>query len=129
EKPVLTVEVEETPIYFAADELNSIIAREAVHTWAKAWHGQTLIEPIPIFYGDITGDGDPEALAFVTSKTGSSEKVEALLFSKRGETFWLDQVLGQITGTDPRNVRFLNGELKLTTSLAAGERDWTFPIN
>lgn len=129
EKPVLTPKVEDTPVFLAEEDLSSVLAREAVHDWAEAWHGQTLIQPIQIFYGDVNGDGDAEALAFVSSQVGSAgQKIEAILFSKQGEVFSLDRVLGQISGAEPRNVRFLDGEISVTTSADAGEQDWTLPL-
>ena len=48
-------------------------AEDAILTWARTQFGPSnVFEPVEIFYGDFTGDGAPDALAWVMYSGGGN---------------------------------------------------------
>lgn len=106
-------------------------AEDEIRAWALERHGgQTQI-----FFGDFTGDGAPDALAWVLYSTGgNSSALDAALFrNERGRMVYFRSA-ADVFGSKPRNVVFAPGRITLTTTMPrpgeprccpSGSQDWT----
>jgi hypothetical protein len=109
-------------------------AEDAIKAWARAQHGTSLIEPVDIFYGDFTGDGAADALAFASFEMGGSGAgLSVALFRNEGGRMAFMRTDDTVFGSEPRNVRFATGRITLTTTMPkpgdphccpTGEQDW-----
>jgi hypothetical protein len=115
-------------------------AEDAILTWARGQFGQTnLFEPVEIFYGDFTGDGAPDALAWVLySGGGNSAMLDVALFRNQGGRMTYLRSANDVFGGEPRNVVFANGRITLTSTMPrpgdprccpTGSQDWTINTN
>jgi hypothetical protein len=107
----------------------------AIGAWARARYGDTLRGEPQIFYGDFTGDGAPDALAWMTYNDGGLHNFgEGVLFRARGGRMVFWRVDETALGEAPRDVTFAPGRITLTTTVLqdgdarccpTGEQDWT----
>lgn len=106
-------------------------AESQIRTWALERHGgQTQI-----FFGDFTGDGAPDALAWVLYPTGgNSMALDAALFRNENGRMVYFRSAADVFGSNPRNVVFAPGRITLTTTMPrpgeprccpSGSQDWT----
>jgi hypothetical protein len=110
-------------------------AEDAIVAWYRAQHGADLIEPVSIFYGDYSGDGAADALAFAYfAMGGSSAGLSVALFRNQGGQMTFARTVDDVYGMEPRNVQFAPGRITLTTSVSqegdprccpTGSQDWT----
>ncbi len=114
-------------------------ANEAITGWHREQFGANLIEPVEIIYGDFTGDGAPDALAWAYFATGGSsgDTSISLWRNDHGRMVFVrspDDVYGQ----EPRNIQITRGRITLTTSVPragdphccpTGEQNWTINAN
>ncbi len=110
-------------------------AETSITAWFREQLGNQLIEPVQIFYGDFTGDGAPDALAWGDFDTGGSggNHLIALFRNQGGRlTHWRNDET--VFGQAPRNVSFTRGSITLTTTMPrpgdthccpTGEQNWT----
>ncbi len=88
------------------------------------------------FFGDFNGDGAPDAIAFSHLDTdGAQTNLDVSLFRNAAGVMRHVRSVG-VAGENPRDVRFANGAVTLTTSYMkpgdrlccpTGEKYWTVP--
>ena len=110
-------------------------ASEAITAWYRQRLGATLIEPVEVFYGDFSGDGAPDALAWGYFNTDGNMTDHVLaLFRGDGGTMTFVRTDETVQGSEPTNVAFAAGRVTLTTKVAlpsdpgccpTGSQDWT----
>lgn len=110
-------------------------AEDAIIAWYRAQHGVSLIEPVNIFYGDYSGDGAADALAFgYFDMGGSGAGLSVALFRNDGGRMTFARRVDDVYGMEPRNVAFAPGRITLTTTMPrpgdphccpTGQQDWT----
>ncbi len=114
-------------------------ARDAILAWAFGEYGQqNVFDPVEIFFGDFTGDGAPDAMAWVLySSGGSSAMLDVALFRNEGGRMVYDRS-AEAYGQSPRNVVILPGRITLTSTMPrpgdphccpTGSQDWTIDTN
>ncbi|MGE0829763.1 MAG: hypothetical protein AB7O04_10475 [Hyphomonadaceae bacterium] len=107
---------------------------EAIITaWARQHEG--LIEPVDMFFGDFTGDGAADAIAFAYVATGgSSANLVIGLFRNEGGRLAFWRTDETVYGMEPRDVAFAPGRITLTTTMPrpgdphccpTGSQTWT----
>lgn len=107
--------------------------------WARGQAGSSIIEPVTIFYGDFSGDGAADALAWVDYDSGgsSANHLVALFRNVEGRMTHLRND-DTVYGSEPRNVEFATGRITLTTTMPrpgdahccpTGSEDWTINTN
>lgn len=114
-------------------------ADAAINAWARKQFGDSVFEPIHIFYGDFSGDGAPDALAMVLyAGGGNSANVAWPLFRNDGGQMALVRIHEGVYGDEPRNVVFTRGRITLTTRMPrpddprccpSGSQNWTINTN
>ncbi|MBL8550777.1 MAG: hypothetical protein JNJ73_12405 [Hyphomonadaceae bacterium] len=93
-------------------------AEAAITAWARGLHGTSLIEPVAIFYGDFSGDGAVDALAWADYETGgSSANHTVALFRNEGGAMTFLRTDETVYGSEPREVGFTPGFIRLTTTM------------
>jgi len=73
-----------------------------------------------VFYGDLSGQGTRDALAFLTYSTGgNSESLTTWVWRDTGSGYVLAKApsLDEVYGIEPRNVRFSKGRIEVTTTV------------
>jgi len=111
-------------------------ADDAILAWARGQYGQdNVFEPLETFYGDFTGDGAPDALAWVMySAGGNSAMLDVALFRNQGGRMTYYRSATDVFGSEPRNVAFANGSITVTSTMPrpgdarccpTGEQNWT----
>ncbi|MBC7770282.1 MAG: hypothetical protein H7124_15990 [Phycisphaerales bacterium] len=111
-------------------------AEAAIMSWARSQFGETnVFEPVDIFYGDFTGDGAPDALAWVLySGGGNSALLDVALFRNQGGRMTYYRSAADVYGGEPRDVVFANGRITLTSTMPrpgdarccpTGSENWT----
>jgi len=115
-------------------------ADEAILAWARGQYGaNNVFEPVETFYGDFTGDGAPDALAWVMySAGGNSAMLDVALFRNQGGRMVYYRSDPNVYGSEPRNVAFANGSITVTSTMPrpgdarccpTGEQSWTIGTN
>ena len=110
-------------------------ARAAILAWATAQYGQNnVFDPVDVFFGDFTGDGAPDALAWVLyGSGGNSAMLDVALFRNEGGRMVYYRS-AEAYGDTPRNVVITNGRITLTSTMPrpgdprccpTGSQDWT----
>lgn len=110
-----------------------------ITAWARARYGLDMFEPVEIFYGDFTGDGAPDAFAWVLfAMGGSGAGLDVPLFRNEDGRMIYMRSAGDVFGSEPRDVRFETGRITLTTTMPqpddphccpTGSQDWTILID
>ncbi|MDX2236589.1 MAG: hypothetical protein NW203_03405 [Hyphomonadaceae bacterium] len=113
-------------------------AQAAIGAWARARHGDLVFDPIEIFYGDFTGDGAADAMAWIYfSSGGNSASLDVALFRNVGGRMTYLRSEDAVYGETPRNVRFAPGRITLTTTMPrpgdprccpTGSQSWTITV-
>ncbi|MET0183162.1 MAG: hypothetical protein ABW199_09775, partial [Caulobacterales bacterium] len=71
-----------------------------------------------IFWGDFTGDGAPDALAWADFDTGGSSWNHGVgLFRNEGGRMVFMRTEDEVYGMEPRDPHFETGKITLTTSM------------
>lgn len=114
-------------------------AGETITAWYRQQHGVALIEPVQIFYGDFSGDGAADALAFgYFDMGGSGAGLSVALFRNQSGQMSLVRTVDDVFGMEPRDVAFSPGQITLTTTMPrpgdphccpTGEQTWTIDTN
>jgi len=122
----------------ATEEVSSdragVAADDAILAWARERHGEHVYQPIQIFYGDFTGDGLVDALAWVLYPSGgNSDFLDVALFRNEDGLMAYYRSVDDVFGSNPRDVVFDQGRITLTTTMPkpddprccpTGLRDW-----
>lgn len=106
----------------------------AIIAWAHEKHGHNVYEPVQVFYGDFTGDGMDDALAWILYPSGgNSDFLDVALFRYENGQLSYYRSVDNVFGGNPRNVVITPGQITLTTTMhkpdeprccPTGERDW-----
>ena len=114
-------------------------ASEAITAWYRQRLGATLIEPVEVFYGDFSGDGAPDALAWGYHNTDGNMTGHVLaLFRNEGGQMTFVRTQDEVDGSEPTNVSISAGHITLTTKVSlptdpgccpTGSQDWTIETN
>lgn len=107
--------------------------------WAHEQHGHNVYQPIQIFYGDFTGDGMDDALAWILYPSGgNSDFLDVALFRYENGQLSYYRSVDNVFGGNPRNVVITPGQITLTTTMhkpdeprccPTGERQWVIDTN
>jgi hypothetical protein len=113
-------------------------ANEAITAWYRQRLGSTLIEPVDVFYGDFSGDGAADALAWGYHNTdGNSTGHVLALFRNEGGQMVFVRTQDEVAGSEPRDVVFAPGRITLATKThlptdpgccPTGSSDWTIEV-
>lgn len=114
-------------------------ANDAITAWARNQYGAVnVFDPVEIFYGDFTGDGSPDALAWILySGGGNSAMLDVALFRNEGGRMTYFRS-AEAYGDTPRNVNISVGRITLTSTMPrpgdprccpTGSQDWTINTN
>ena len=114
-------------------------ANESITAWYRQRLGATLIEPVEVFYGDFSGDGAPDAMAWGYHNTDGNmtDHVLALFRNDAGQMRFV-RTHDEVQGSEPTNVSISAGRITLTTKVAlatdpgccpTGSQDWTVDTN
>ena len=108
---------------------------ETITAWARERHGDRFIEPVSVGFGDFTGDGAKDAIAFVLyHNDGNSASLDVALFKNAGGTLTFHKIVQGVFGDEPRDFVFSPGSITLTTTMPkpgdarccpTGSRQWT----
>jgi hypothetical protein len=90
--------------------------------------------PVQTFYGDFTGDGLDDALAWILYPSdGNSDSLDVALFRNEQDQMTYYRSIDDVFGARPRNVVFEQGRINLTTTIPGrgeprccptGSRNW-----
>lgn len=69
-----------------------------------------------IFYGDYNGNGAQDALAFVYAYSGGNSVAQEVWLLSSDNGFWARVTQVEIYGQSPRDVRFGQGQVLVTTT-------------
>lgn len=107
---------------------------EVILAWAREQHGEHVYYPVATFYGDFSGDGVNDALAWIMYPSGgNSDFLHVALFRNEGGAMVHYRSVDDVFGGDPRNVVFETGRITLTSTMPApgdprccptGSQDW-----
>ncbi|MEL6686503.1 MAG: hypothetical protein AAFP97_02660 [Pseudomonadota bacterium] len=121
------------------DDFRPIKAQIDVVAWGEESYGEALIEPVPMFFGDMNGDGVEDVLAVIYSEVGvSGSIVEPTVFIADGQDFLPYEILGPISGVEPRDVKLTYGAVELTTTVhqdgdamccPSGQKTWKLDLD
>lgn len=90
----------------------------AILVWAREQHGEHVYHPVPIFYGDFTGDGVNDALAWVQYPSGgNSDFLDVALFRSEDGRMTYYRSIDHVFGGNPRDVVFERGRITLITTM------------
>ena len=114
-------------------------ASEAITAWYRQRLGASLIEPVEVFYGDFSGDGAADALAWGYFNTDGNMTDHVLaLFRGDGGAMVFVRTEDIVQGSEPRDVSFGAGRITLTTKVPlpsdpgccpTGSQEWTVDTN
>lgn len=132
---VITSAQAETPCHKGHESSSNNL----ILAWAQQQHGHSVYQPIQIFYGDFTGDGMDDALAWILYPSGgNSDFLDVALFRYENGQLSYYRSVDNIFGGNPRNVVMTPGQITLTTTMhkpdeprccPTGERDWVIDTN
>lgn len=115
-----------------SDERAGLAHDATILAWAHELHGDPV--HAQTFYGDFTGDGLDDALAWILYPSGgNSEFLEVALFRNEGGRMVFYRSIDNIVGGNPRDVVFERGRITLTTTMPkpgdprccpTGSRNW-----
>lgn len=113
-------------------DLPDVAHNETISVWARDRKGESV--NVQTFYGDFTGDGRDDALAWVLYPSGgNSEFLDVALFRSEGGHMVYYRSIDNVFGGNPRDVVFDQGRITLTTTMPkqgdprccpTGSRDW-----
>jgi hypothetical protein len=87
--------------------------------WAHEQCGEYVFYPVQTFYGDFTGDGLDDALAWILYPSGgNSDLLDVALFRNERDQMTYYRSVDNVFGGDPRNVVFEQGRITLTTTMS-----------
>lgn len=93
-------------------------AGAVIAAWAQAHYGGGLRGAPEIFYGDFTGDGRVDALAWVTYNDGGVHNFsEGSLFRNENGVMVYWRTDNSASGAAPRDVVIARGRITLTTTV------------
>lgn len=106
----------------ATEEVSSdragVAPDDAILAWAREQHGEHVYYPVQTFYGDFTGDGLDDALAWVLYPSGgNSDFLDVALFHNEGGLMNYYRSVDNVFGGNPRDVVFEQGRITLTTTM------------
>lgn len=114
-------------------------ADDTINAWYREQFSTNLIEPVSITYGDFTGDGAPDALAWAYFATGgSSGDTNISLWRNESGRMVFMRSPEDVYGQEPRDIQIANGRITLKTSVPrdgdphccpTGEQSWTINAN
>lgn len=114
-------------------------ADDTINAWYHEQFGANLIEPVSITYGDFTGDGAPDALAWAYFATGgSSGDTNISLWRNENGRMVFVRSPEDVYGQEPRDIQISRGSIMLKTSVPrpndprccpTGEQSWTIQAN
>lgn len=114
-------------------------ASEAITAWYRERLGATLIEPVEVFYGDFSGDGAADALAWGYHSTEGNMTGHVLaLFRNEGGRMVFVRTQDAVDGSEPRDVVFAPGRITLATKThlpsdpgccPTGSSDWVIEVH
>ncbi|SON56376.1 hypothetical protein HDIA_2835 [Hartmannibacter diazotrophicus] len=93
-----------------------------------------------VFYGDYSGDGVDDAVAFLYMQNaggGNSFDINIWAFKGAAGGFAFDREVQDVFGTEPRNAKFSKGKLAITTTMPkpgdprccpTGKKTWTIGL-
>ncbi|HEU0220906.1 MAG TPA: hypothetical protein VFR34_01660 [Paracoccaceae bacterium] len=104
-----------------------------ITAYVAANYGQAL--DLYSFTGDFTGDGRPDAIAFIyyPFEGGNSFGIEVSLFRNENGRLVHLRTVDDVFGTEPRNARIRKGRIEVTTTMPkpgdprccpTGQRRW-----
>lgn len=113
-------------------------ASEAITAWYRQRLGATLIEPVEVFYGDFSGDGAADAVAWGYHSTDGNmtDHVLALFRNEDGQMTFV-RTQDEVQGSEPTNVAIGAGRITLTTKVPlptdpgccpTGSQGWTIEV-
>jgi hypothetical protein len=112
---------------------------DTILRWARERHGEHVYDPVETFYGDFTGDGVNDALAWILYPSGgNSEYLHVALFRNEGDVLAYYRSVDGVFGGNPRAVVFKQGRITLTTTMPnpgdprccpTGSQDWVIDTN
>lgn len=118
----------------AANDNTQSNSDSAIIAWAHEQHGHNVYEPVQVFYGDYTGDGVDDALAWILYPSGgNSDFLDVALFHNKNGRLVFDRSINNVFGGNPRDVVFTPEQITLTTTVhkqdeprccPTGERQW-----
>ena len=141
--PPQSTQTDETPAPAAAAQPAAAEApagaSDAITAWYRQRLGATLIEPVEVFYGDFSGDGAADALAWGYHNTdGNMTGHVVALFRNEGGQMTFVRTEDGVEGSEPTNVAISAGRITLTTKVPlpsdpgccpTGSQDWTIAVN
>jgi hypothetical protein len=114
-------------------------ADDTINAWYREQFSANLIEPVSITYGDFTGDGAPDALAWAYFATGgSSGDTSISLWRNESGRMAFVRSPEDVYGQEPRDINITRGRITLTTSVPrdgdphccpSGAQNWTIEAN
>jgi hypothetical protein len=114
-------------------------AAESITAWYRQRLGETLIEPVEVFYGDFSGDGAADAVAWAYHSTDGNMTGHVLaLFRNEAGAMTFVRTADEVDGSEPTNVAIAPGRVTLTTKTPlptdpgccpTGSSDWTIAVN
>lgn len=114
-------------------------ANEAITAWYRQRLGASLIEPVEVFYGDFSGDGAADAVAWGYHNTDGNMTGHVLaLFRNEGGQMTFLRTQDEVQGSEPTNVAIGAGRITLTTKVPlptdpgccpTGAQDWTIEVS
>lgn len=92
-----------------------------VQAYVDGTYGSSL--QVYVFPGDFSGDGEPDAVAFIYyAMGGTSFGLDASLFERRGGKLTHMRMAENVFGLEPRDVSIAPGHVEVTTTtLKAGD--------
>lgn len=106
--------------------------------WARGLYGTQLIEPLNTFFGDYTGDGANDALAFAYYDVGGSGAMLNVSIFRNEDGRMVHEKQVEVFGAEPRDAAFSAGQIKVTTLMPGPNdahccptqpREWTVATN
>lgn len=89
---------------------------DAILIWARKQHGDSA--HAQTFFGDFTGDGTDDALAWILYPSGgNSEFLDVALFRNERDQMTYYRSIDNVFGSDPRNILFEQGRITITTTM------------